>query len=125
MKSVDMPKAARPPAVILAGGKSSRMGSDKAAVMLGGKPLLLRAIERLSHQVSALAVNSNTLSTVDFATAIPVCADTVPGHAGPWLAFCRQCVMLQDAIGQRPMWRPSRPTARSSRAISLPASLRR
>ena len=35
----------QPGILILAGGRSTRMGSDKAAVTLDGKPLLLRAIE--------------------------------------------------------------------------------
>jgi molybdopterin-guanine dinucleotide biosynthesis protein A len=77
------PKKDRPPGIILAGGRSSRMGSDKAAVMLGGKPLLHRVIERLSPQTAGLSVSSNTLSTLDFAPGIAVFADTVPGHAGP------------------------------------------
>ena len=34
-----------PGVLILAGGRSTRMGSDKAAVTLGGKPLLLRSID--------------------------------------------------------------------------------
>ncbi|MCV9960642.1 molybdenum cofactor guanylyltransferase MobA [Pararhizobium sp. BT-229] len=77
------PKTDRPPGIVLAGGRSSRMGSDKAAVMLGGKPLLRRVIERLSPQTAGLSVNSNTLSALDFAPGIAVFSDTVPGHAGP------------------------------------------
>ena len=33
--------------VVLAGGRSSRFGSDKALAELGGKPLLAHAVERL------------------------------------------------------------------------------
>lgn len=73
----------RPPAVILAGGRSSRMGSDKAAVLLGGRPLLSRIIERLLPQVAGVGVNSNIIARLDFAPDIAVFADTVPGHAGP------------------------------------------
>lgn len=73
----------RPPAVILAGGRSSRMGSDKAAVLLGGRPLLSRIIERLLPQVAGVGVNSNIIARLDFAPGIAVFADTVPGHAGP------------------------------------------
>ena len=73
----------RPPAVILAGGKSSRMGSDKAAVLLGGRPLLSRIIDRLAPQAAGVCVNSNIIARLDFAPGIAVFADTVPGHAGP------------------------------------------
>ena len=75
--------AARPPAVILAGGRSSRMGSDKAAVALGGMPLLLHVIERLAPQAVGISINSNTAAGLDFASGIGVFADTVPGYVGP------------------------------------------
>jgi molybdopterin-guanine dinucleotide biosynthesis protein A len=39
-------------AFILAGGRSSRMGTDKAFLELGGKPLIARAVE-LAHEVAA------------------------------------------------------------------------
>jgi molybdenum cofactor guanylyltransferase len=72
-----------PRGVVLAGGRSSRMGSDKAAVMLGGKPLVHRVIERLAPQTAGLSVNSNTATRLEFAPGIPVFADTVPDHVGP------------------------------------------
>ncbi len=75
--------AGKPPGIVLAGGRSSRMGSDKAAVMLGGKPLLHRVVERLAPQTAGLGVNSNTISGLEFAPGIAVFADTVPGHVGP------------------------------------------
>lgn len=75
--------ADRPPAVILAGGRSSRMGIDKAAVTLGGMPLLLQIIERLTPQTASISVNSNTATGFDFAPGIAVFADTVPGYVGP------------------------------------------
>lgn len=46
--------------VILAGGRSSRMGGrDKALIELGGQSLLDRLRARLSSQVGALAINTN------------------------------------------------------------------
>lgn len=46
--------------IILAGGRSSRMGGrNKALLELGGKTLLARLTERFAPQVHALAVNSN------------------------------------------------------------------
>ncbi len=42
--------------VVLAGGKSTRMGQDKAVMEVDGKPLLLRAIDRLKPHVRELIV---------------------------------------------------------------------
>lgn len=72
-----------PRAVVLAGGLSSRMGQDKAVVMLGGKPLVHHVIERLAPQTAGLSVNSNTDTGLDLAPAISVFGDTVPGYVGP------------------------------------------
>ncbi len=65
--------------VVLAGGKSSRMGTDKAAVKLGGKTLLDLAMARLAPQVGALAVSANAALPV----SVPVLPDPIAGHAGP------------------------------------------
>jgi molybdopterin-guanine dinucleotide biosynthesis protein A len=43
-------------AIILAGGKSTRLGRDKASEMLLGKPLLQRAIERVEGLVAQCVV---------------------------------------------------------------------
>ncbi|URK87621.1 molybdenum cofactor guanylyltransferase MobA [Rhizobium sp. RCAM05350] len=72
-----------PRGVVLAGGRSLRMGSDKAAVILGGKPLVHHVIERLAPQTAGLSVNSNTATGLEFAPGVPVFADTVPGYVGP------------------------------------------
>lgn len=77
------PSAHLPRGVVLAGGLSSRMGQDKAAVMLGGKPLVHHVIERLAPQTAGLSVNSNIGTGLDLAPAIAVFGDTVPGHVGP------------------------------------------
>ena len=45
--------------VIIAGGKSSRMGEEKALMMLAGKPLLSHIIERVEPQVTVVIVNAN------------------------------------------------------------------
>ena len=67
--------------LILAGGKSSRMGRDKVDVEFGGKTLLKRAIDRLSPQVGILAISSNKphADTGD----LPVLEDSIAGHQGP------------------------------------------
>ncbi len=42
--------------VVLAGGKSTRMGQDKALLEVDGKPLLLHAVEKLKPHVRELLV---------------------------------------------------------------------
>ncbi|ACP25478.1 molybdopterin-guanine dinucleotide biosynthesis protein A [Sinorhizobium fredii NGR234] len=73
----------RCPAVVLAGGRSSRMGSPKAAVLLGGQTMLDRVIERLSPQVASIAVNLNAHSGGALPSGHPAIADTIPGLPGP------------------------------------------
>ena len=46
--------------ILLAGGKSSRMGGgDKCMRLLAGKPILEHIIERVGPQVSQLVINTN------------------------------------------------------------------
>ncbi len=71
-------------AVILAGGRSRRMGGgDKCLMDLAGQPLLAYAIERLSPQVAALVINSNSEPAHFQEFGLPVVADVVGGYAGP------------------------------------------
>lgn len=64
--------------VVLAGGRSQRMGRDKAEVMLGTDSLLRHALLRLSQQVISVAVNADAV-----AENVPVVPDRIPGKAGP------------------------------------------
>jgi molybdenum cofactor guanylyltransferase len=73
----------RPPAVILAGGRSSRMGRPKATITLGGRTMLTRVIERLRPQVASIAVNLNTDPGIALPSDPAVIADTIPGFVGP------------------------------------------
>ncbi|MCR5859558.1 molybdenum cofactor guanylyltransferase MobA [Mesorhizobium sp. J428] len=69
--------------VILAGGRSSRMGGrNKALVELGGQTLLARLMARLAPQVHALAVNSN-VGLDEVAGANPILPDRFAGFPGP------------------------------------------
>ncbi len=45
--------------IILAGGKSSRMGSDKGFLLLHGKPFMIHIIEALKPLVNAIVIVSN------------------------------------------------------------------
>ena len=64
--------------VVLAGGRSQRMGRDKAGVMLGTESLLRHALTRLSQQTLLVAVNADAA-----AEDVPVVSDRFPGKAGP------------------------------------------
>lgn len=61
------------PALILAGGQSSRMGREKALVKLNGKPLIEHVVERLEPQVSDIVINTgNSDITALFPNAISI-----------------------------------------------------
>ena len=70
--------------IVLAGGRSARMGGgDKALLSLGGMPLLTRILDRVSPQVSPLALNANGDPTRFEAFNLPVLADSIGGFEGP------------------------------------------
>ncbi|EJC79591.1 molybdopterin-guanine dinucleotide biosynthesis protein A, proteobacterial [Rhizobium leguminosarum bv. trifolii WSM2297] len=64
--------------VVLAGGRSQRMGRDKAGVMLGAESLLHHVLTRLSQQVGPVAVNADAA-----AENVPVVPDRLLGKVGP------------------------------------------
>lgn len=66
--------------VVLAGGKSTRMGGHpKAEVELGGQRLLDRVLDRLEPQVDAAIVNANDATQA----AVPIVPDRLHGRLGP------------------------------------------
>lgn len=70
--------------VILAGGRSRRMGgADKALLALGGRPMLARVIDRLRPQVSEIVLNANGDPGRFARFGLPVVEDAMPGHSGP------------------------------------------
>ncbi len=70
--------------ILLAGGKSSRMGGgDKCLKMVGGMPILRRVIDRLWPQVSDIIINANEDAGRFAAFGLPVIADSISGYAGP------------------------------------------
>lgn len=75
---------ARTVGLILAGGRSTRMGGrDKALLPLAGRPLLAHIIERLGPQVDRLALSSNAEPAQFAAFGLPVVADVLTGYQGP------------------------------------------
>jgi molybdopterin-guanine dinucleotide biosynthesis protein A len=65
--------------VIIAGGRSSRMGgNEKALIAVDGKPLIQRVIERLRPQVDQLAINANGDPSRFVRFGLPVFKDRLP-----------------------------------------------
>lgn len=67
--------------VVLAGGASRRMGRDKAALLVGGRTLLERAVDRLAPQVAAVAISAG--ETPVAMPGLATLPDPLPGRAGP------------------------------------------
>jgi molybdopterin-guanine dinucleotide biosynthesis protein A len=66
-------------AFILAGGRSSRMGTDKAFLRLGGRTLLERSLELANRVCETVLLVGNQQRLRDYG---PVVEDNFPGH-GP------------------------------------------
>jgi molybdenum cofactor guanylyltransferase len=56
---------------VLAGGRSSRMGQDKALLTLGGEPLVKRAIQKLRKICAEVAIAGGTEDLARFGRVIP------------------------------------------------------
>lgn len=62
-------------AVIVAGGRSSRMGRDKAFELVRGRSILDRVIATLKGQVADIAINANAGNDAFGAPGLPVIGD--------------------------------------------------
>jgi molybdopterin-guanine dinucleotide biosynthesis protein A len=70
--------------LILAGGRSSRMGGgDKALLMLGDGTILSHVISRFAPQVSALAINTGSEAAEFPANGLPLVRDAIADFQGP------------------------------------------
>ena len=76
--------AVRPLFLLLAGGKSRRMGGgDKNLMMLGDRPLLAHVMARAVPDGAPVVINANGDPDRFAAFGLPVIADVVDGFAGP------------------------------------------
>lgn len=84
-RASDEPISASEPlgGVVLAGGRSSRFGSDKMLADLGGRPLISHTLDHLRPQVAALAISANGDPARFAAFGLAVLPDPVPDHQGP------------------------------------------
>ncbi len=70
--------------VILAGGRSSRMGgNDKGLLLLDGRPLYQHVLSRLHPQVSHILISANRHQAQYQQSGYPVIGDITPDFAGP------------------------------------------
>lgn len=70
--------------ILLAGGRSSRMGGrEKALLELAGRPMLQHVADRFCPQVARAVINANGDSARFAGFALPVVADGIAGQPGP------------------------------------------
>ncbi|HFC93452.1 MAG TPA: molybdenum cofactor guanylyltransferase [Leucothrix mucor] len=75
-------------AVILAGGKGSRLGGqDKGLLLYQGKPLVEHIVERIQPQVDNILINANRNHDIYRAYGYPVINDTMQDYQGPLAGF--------------------------------------
>ena len=70
-------------AAVLAGGKSSRFGTDKSLVKLGGKSLLDHTINKIEKTFNEILIISNNKSLTIKDKNIKIIPDCLPGQLGP------------------------------------------
>lgn len=70
--------------VILAGGRSQRMGgANKALLPLAGRPMIAHVIERLQGQTAALIINTSNPEAGFEPFGLPLAPDVHGDYAGP------------------------------------------
>lgn len=75
-------------AIILAGGRGSRMGgTDKGLVTLYEQPLIAHVLAKLKPQVDNILINANRELNAYQAFGYPVLIDDIPDFAGPLAGF--------------------------------------
>jgi molybdopterin-guanine dinucleotide biosynthesis protein A len=87
----------------LAGGRSVRFGGEKAAAMLGGRPLLTWATQRLAATCGAVAVSArpgSQAATLAQAEGLPVLYDA-PGDADGPLSGIKAGLIWATGIGAK------------------------
>ena len=74
----------KPTAVIMAGGRSSRMGGgDKCLLPVRDRPLIAHALAALAPQTDDILINTNSDPGPFLKFGLPVLPDAIPGFQGP------------------------------------------
>ncbi|MEB2843595.1 molybdenum cofactor guanylyltransferase MobA [Rhizobiales bacterium RZME27] len=79
--TTDKPKRGAIAGIILAGGRSSRMGREKTVMTLAGRPMIAHVAERFGPQVASIAINA--LPGFSAHRNLPIVPDTLKDHQGP------------------------------------------
>jgi molybdopterin-guanine dinucleotide biosynthesis protein A len=97
--------------ILLAGGRSTRMGADKMRMRFAGRTLLEHSAQRLRPQVAALAVSANAPLDLPALDDLPLLPDPLPDYPGPlagilagfdWAASLEGVTHLASAAGDTP-----------------------
>jgi len=88
------------PAVILCGGRGSRIGGDKGFRALAGRPLLAHVIDRLGPQVGLLAINAPAGDPRFARFGLPVIPDRAAGYPGPLAGIAAALAWARD-LGEK------------------------
>ncbi len=87
----------KPAGVILAGGRSSRMGgSRKALLELNGRPLLAHVIDRLQAHLDPLMLSCDSETSEFESFGLPLVPDLLPGFRGPLTGLYSALQCLAD-----------------------------
>lgn len=89
--------------MVVAGGRSTRFGGEKAVALLGGEPLLMRAVRRLQGACRSVAVNARPDTQTEAlarAEGLEVLHD-LPGDPDGPLAGVRAGLLWAEARGAR------------------------
>ena len=87
----------KPAGVILAGGRSSRMGvSSKALLDLNGQTLLARVVERLQPYLDPLLLSCESETSEFDSFGLTLIPDLLPNHRGPLTGLCSSLQYLAD-----------------------------
>jgi len=96
MPGPDVPPPGRPAALLLTGGASRRMGTDKAALVVPGGPLAQRSAALLR------SVAEPVIEVGPGYTTLP-CTREVPPGSGPLAAMAAGAALLKDRHHQGPV----------------------
>jgi len=87
----------KPAGVILAGGRSSRMGvSRKALLELNGQPLLKHVVDRIQAQLDPLLLSCESETTDFESIGLAVVPDLLPDYRGPLTGLYSTLQFLSD-----------------------------